>query len=119
MCEQYKLFTQLEEVVNMEKYSKEELQAMVCELEETLLALEERLCKKVKVQKPGRMVQVLEILQKGPITTSAIAERVGIDNRNVSSQLTYLRKGDLNNTYYDIGKDSLGRHVILGSRPKN
>jgi predicted HTH transcriptional regulator len=102
----------------MEKFNKEELEAMVCELEEALVCLEDRLCKKTKIQKPGRMHQVLEILQKGPITTSAIAQRIGIDNRNVSSQLTYLRKGDLNETYYDIGKDSLGRHVILGSRPK-
>lgn len=41
----------------------------------------------------GRKAQVLEILKEhSPITIVAIAERLGISTKNVSSQLTYLRQ---------------------------
>ena len=71
--------------------TKEELAAMVDELEETLTCLESRLSKS-KGFKDGRKEQVLAILKTGPITVGAIATRIGISARNVSSQLTYLRK---------------------------
>jgi hypothetical protein len=98
--------------------SVQELEAQVCELQATLMWLEERLyVDRNKTQKPGRMHQVLEVLKHGPISTMAIAERVGIQTTNVSSQLAYLRKGKLNNMFYHIGKDSLGRHVLQGETP--
>jgi predicted transcriptional regulator len=41
----------------------------------------------------GRKDEVLKVLQEqGPIDILGIAEAVGISTKNVSSQLTYLRK---------------------------
>lgn len=41
---------------------------------------------------PGRKEQVLQCLRTGINTIDAIAEHLNINTKNVSSQLTYLRK---------------------------
>jgi len=88
--------------------TKENLIAVVCELEEALLFLESKLnVKVVKEVLPGRKQQVLEILQQGPITIGAIATRLGISSRNVSSQLSYLRTDG-----YDICTSSIGKKFL-------
>lgn len=40
----------------------------------------------------GRKDQVLQCLRSGINTIEAIADHIGINSKNVSSQLTYLRK---------------------------
>jgi len=40
----------------------------------------------------GRKEQVLKCLRSGICTIEAIAKELGINSKNVSSQLTYLRK---------------------------
>lgn len=40
----------------------------------------------------GRKQQVLDLLRAGETSIDSIAETIGINNKNVSSQLTYLRK---------------------------
>ena len=63
---------------------------------------------KTKAAAGGRKLQVLDILRKeGHITVDKIAERIGISARNVSSQMTYLRKDGI-----AIATDSLGRKFI-------
>ena len=44
------------------------------------------------IKAAGRKEQVLTLLRKGLTSIDAIAEELGISNKNVSSQLTYLRK---------------------------
>lgn len=84
-----------------------ELEELVAQMEETLCYLESRLCK-ARIKLDGRKDQVLAILKKeGHVTVEAIAKRIGINSRNVSSQLTYLRKDG-----YAIATDSLGRKFI-------
>ena len=47
----------------------------------------------VVVEKPGRKDEVLAILQRGKhVSVAQIAREVGISERNVSSQMSYLRK---------------------------
>ena len=87
-------------------FSKEELVEHAAELENLLLDLESRL----NQQKPitiGRKAEVLALLQKGAITVDAIAKRIGISNRNVSSQLSYLRADG-----HAIATDSIGRKFL-------
>jgi len=98
----------------MKKMTKEELMTKVKELEEyandveeVLACLEERLSNHKKI-KPGRKQQVLDILKQGPIHVGAIAKRLGISSRNVSSQLSYLRKDG-----YDIATSSTGKKMLL------
>lgn len=90
----------------MKKLTNEQLEAQVVELECMLIELEDKLCK-VKVTKPGRKDEVLEILQAGKVSVADIAKQIGISARNVSSQLTYLRRDG-----YPIGTDSKGRKFI-------
>lgn len=86
--------------------TKAELEAMVAELEETLCWLETKLAR--PAAPIGRKAQVLAILKKeGHISVAAIAKRIGISARNVSSQLTYLRKDGI-----AIATDSIGRKFI-------
>jgi len=83
-----------EDLIKLVNTQENELVGMieiVDEMEETLTCLESRLSKS-KGFKDGRKEQVLAILKAGPITVGGIATRVGISARNVSSQLTYLRK---------------------------
>lgn len=78
----------------------EELMARVAALESE----KEALTKRVSEVKPGRKTEVLEYLQKhGHVRVSKMAEALGISDRNVSSQMTYLRKEG-----YCIATDSRG-----------
>jgi len=87
--------------------NKEELLACVEELENQLVCLEDRLSK-AKVIKTGRKDEVLEIMQEHrKISVVDIAKIIGISPRNVSSQLTYLRRDG-----YAIATDSKGRKFI-------
>lgn len=90
----------------MKKLSEKELLAMVEELEICLTCLESRLSKH-KVIKPGRKDEVLEILKEGKISVADVAKKIGISARNVSSQLTYLRRDG-----FGIATDSKGRKFI-------
>lgn len=86
---------------------KEELVKLVCEMEDVLLMLEEKFGKGKKFTK-GRKEEVLEVLElKGKVTVGEISKIVGISARNVSSQLSYLRRDGIN-----IGTDSKGRKFI-------
>ena len=94
-------------MTDLNKLNKEELVAVVCELEECLILLEDRIAKGKKFL-PGRKEEVLQVLlDKGKVTVSDIAKVVGISHRNVSSQLSYLRRDGVN-----IGTDSKGRKFI-------
>lgn len=86
--------------------NKEELINHVADLENLLLDLETRLNVQ-KIKPIGRKEEVLSILKKGPITVDALAKRIGISNRNVSSQLSYLRSDG-----HPIATDSLGRKFL-------
>lgn len=73
----------------MEEPTVEELKARIAVLE----AEKEALTKKVSEVKPGRKNEVLEYLMKhGHVRVSKMAADLGITDRNVSSQMTYLRK---------------------------
>jgi len=77
------------------------------ELEGTLMCLEERLSR-VKPVRTGRKAQVMAVLRdKGHISVADIAALIGISERNISSQLTYLRRSGVS-----IGTDSKGRKFI-------
>lgn len=78
----------------------EELLARVATLE----AEKQALASKVMEAKPGRKSEVLDYLQKhGHVRVSSIAAALGISERNVSSQMTYLRKEG-----HSIATDSRG-----------
>jgi len=84
----------------------EELNAYIADLEETLVYVRERkpavVTETVEVKKSGRKDEVLAILkQHGHVSVGFIARTVGINERNVSSQLTYLRRDG-----YRIATDS-------------
>jgi len=84
----------------------EELESYITELEETLVYVRERKPAVVTVEtkKTGRKDEVLAILkQHGHVSVGFIARQVGINERNVSSQLTYLRRDG-----YRIATDSKG-----------
>ena len=87
----------------------EELMARVATLE----AEKDALTSKVLEAKPGRKSEVLEYLQKnGHVRVSKIAVALGISERNVSSQMTYLRKDG-----HCIATDSRG-YKFLELTPK-
>lgn len=85
---------------------KQELEEMITEYECLLQWLESKISS-VRVKPEGRKSEVLKILQTGHVTVDAIAQRIGISARNVSSQLTYLRRDG-----YAIATDSLGRKFL-------
>jgi len=86
--------------------TKSDLEAIVEDLECTLMYLETRLAAKPKAA--GRKSEVLAILHSaGHISVAAIAIRLDISARNVSSQLTYLRRDG-----HGIATDSLGRKFL-------
>jgi len=73
------------------------------ELIEKLKMENENLLKKVS-NKKGRKEEVLELIrEKGKISIKELGEVIGISERNVSSQLSYLR-----NDEYKFGKNSKG-----------
>jgi len=77
------------------------------ELECVLIALEARLSTS-KIKKEGRKEQVLAILQtEGPISVDQMAKLLNISPRNISSQLSYLRKDGI-----AIATNSLGKKFI-------
>ncbi len=96
----------------LKKLSKDELISEIIEYDNLLLHLEDKICT-VKVKPTGRKEQVLDIMKKsGHITVAAIATRLGITARNVSSQLTYLRKDG-----HAIATDSVGRKFLESAAP--
>jgi len=87
--------------------TKSELMEVVDELENMLICIEGKLCK-YKGVKEGRKEEVLKILKEhGNIKVGDIAKLVGISERNVSSQLSYLRRDGI-----QIATDSKGRKFI-------
>jgi len=90
----------------MPKPTIAELTSIVDDLECTLMWLETRLARRVKPE--GRKEQCLKLLQSTEhISVAAMATRIGISARNISSQLTYLRKDG-----HAIATDSLGRKFL-------
>ena len=61
---------------------------------------------------PGRKDDVLAILQQGPAGILEIAEKLGINSKNVSSQLSYLRKDG-----YIIHTDEKSRKYLAAADP--
>lgn len=61
---------------------------------------------------PGRKDDVLAILQQGPAGILEIAEKLGITSKNVSSQLSYLRKDG-----YIIHTDEKSRKYLAAAEP--
>ena len=85
------------------------LEALVIDMLETIDCLDHDAEVQV-VEKPGRKEEVLALLKShGKISIPTIAKLVGISERNVSSQLSYLRKDG-----YLIGADSRGWKVYEG-----
>ena len=67
--------------------------------------------KPIIVEKPGRKDEVLRLLKEHTaISIPAMAKALGINERNVSSQLSYLRKAG-----YLIGTNSRGWKVLESS----
>jgi len=98
-------------VMATDEPSYEELKARNAELEATLVQKEEELAK--KSGQAGRKEEVLAYLQEhGHVKVADIAKAIGISDRNVSSQLTYLRKAG-----YAIATDSRG-FKFLESQPE-
>jgi len=83
------------------KMSMDEMVKMIEELNRK----NEELIKKVSSKEKGRKEEVLELIrEKGRIGIKEMGEKIGISERNISSQLSYLRKDG-----YKFGKDSKGR----------
>ena len=61
---------------------------------------------------PGRKDDVLAILQAGPAGILEIAEKLNINSKNVSSQLSYLRKDG-----YIIHTDEKSRKYLAAQEP--
>jgi len=82
--------------------SKEEMMEFV----KMMKAENARLLEKVENKKGnGRKEEVLGLIREyGKISIKDMAEKIGITDRNISSQLSYLRKDGLR-----FGKDSKGR----------
>ncbi len=103
-----KVITNTKELTDM---TKAELIEAAIEYENLLITLEEKISR-VQIKPEGRKSQVLAILKTGHVTVDAIAKRIGISARNVSSQLSYLRKDGL-----AIATDSLGRKFLESAAP--
>jgi predicted transcriptional regulator len=85
---------------DVKSMTKEELVAHIEELNNTI--------EKLSTKSDGRKAQVLDIIQReGKVSIGDIAAEIGISDRNVSSQLAYLRKDGWN-----FGKDSKKRIYI-------
>ena len=82
------------------KMTKEELIIKTTELEAQI----EKMTKSKEV---GRKGEVLEILQTGRFTIKELSVQLNISDKNVSSQLSYLRKDG-----WLIGTDSKGRKFL-------
>jgi len=76
----------------MEKMEKPELVEMITELESALCWLEKKLSDS-KEKKTGRKEEVLKCFEGGAVlSVGELSKIVGISDRNISSQLSYLRK---------------------------
>ena len=62
---------------------------------------------------PSRREEVLALLKDGPHTILEMAEKLGIDSKNVSSQLSYLRKDG-----WVIHTDENSRKYLAQDTPK-
>lgn len=82
------------------KLTKEELINLINELNE-------KIEKMTKSKEVGRKGEVLEILQTGRRTIKELSAQLNITDKNVSSQLSYLRKDG-----WLIGTDSKGRKFL-------
>ena len=81
------------------------------QLQEHLSAAVELLNAQVE-RGPGRKDDVLAILQEGPAGILEIAEKLNINSKNVSSQLSYLRKDG-----YIIHTDEKSRKYLAAAEP--
>lgn len=73
-----------------------------------LLTVIEELSTKLENRKgDGRKEEVLAILKREPMTIYDISEELGISNKNVSSQLCYLKKDGI-----QIASDPEGRKFL-------
>jgi biotin operon repressor len=82
------------------------LESLIEDLLETIDCLDNM--EPVVITKPGRKDEVLQCFEGGKhLSVPQIARMVGINERNVSSQLTYLRKDG-----HKIGTDSKGFKFI-------
>ena len=91
----------------MKELTLKEALEVIGQMEEVLACLEVRLSTH-KIKPEGRKEQVLKCIIKGDhVSVAAMAERIGISARNISSQLTYLRKDG-----YAIATDSIGKKFI-------
>ena len=82
------------------KMTKEELISVI-------ISLEEQIAKMKTAKDVGRKGEVLAMLQTGRFTIAELASGLGISDKNVSSQLSYLRKDG-----WLIGTDSKKRKFI-------
>lgn len=64
------------------------------------------LTKKLETKGTGRKEAVLKLLMDGATSIKEIAEEIGITNKNVSSQLTYLRADGHQIISYRLGGQS-------------
>jgi biotin operon repressor len=79
------------------------LEVLVADMLETIDCLDHE-PEVMVVEKAGRKDEVLAILKRGAhVSVPQIAKEVGISDRNVSSQMSYLRKDG-----YKIATDSRG-----------
>lgn len=88
-----------------------ELEEYIAELEETLVYVRERKQPETVVveKKGGKMQECLDVFIKHHpkhLSVHQIATEMGINERNVSSLMTYLRQGKLNGKCYEICTDS-------------
>lgn len=94
--------------MSLTEMKKNELVEMIEDMECCLSMLEDRVVQKEKIKKQGRKEEVHDCLvANGKISVGDIAVKVGISARNVSSQLSYLRRDGVN-----IATDSKGRKFI-------
>ena len=84
----------------MVEMNKSEMMEMI----ERLKKENDVLVKKIGSKEKGRKEEVLELIrEKGKISIKEMGEVIGISERNISSQLSYLRKDG-----FKFGKNSKG-----------
>jgi hypothetical protein len=96
---------------------KEELEVIICDMEEVLILLEERISKG-KNYKRGRKEILLDVLKNGKSwSIKDLSEKMGVEcgveisRRNISSLLSYLRddfENDKDFIKYDLVKIGRG-----------
>jgi len=97
----------VETVNNVETTNVDALLARIAELEQSL--------KHTTNKMGGRMLEVYEHLATGKhLSVPELAKLVGISDKNISSQLSYLRHGTQHGLKRDIpiAKDSRGKNFL-------